>query len=60
MFAPPSQNILVRQPNGYAFNSAINACGKAHKWREALALLRQMEREGVLVTTVTLNAAVDA
>lgn len=51
---------LRRQPNGYAFNAAINACGKAHMWQEALALLRQMEQEGVEIMTVTLNAAMDA
>lgn len=29
-------------------------------WQEALALLRQMEQEGVEIMTVTLNAAMDA
>lgn len=29
-------------------------------WEEALALLQQMQREGVEITTVTLNAAMDA
>lgn len=56
----PTSRQLFLQPNGYAFNAAINACGKAHMWEEALALLQQMEREGVEVTTVTLNAAMDA
>lgn len=56
----PSLHYSSRQPNVYAFNAAINACGRAHMWQEALALLRQMEREGVEVTTVSLNAAMDA
>lgn len=29
-------------------------------WQEALALLRQMKKDGVEIDTITLNAAMDA
>lgn len=48
------------QPNTYAYTAAINACAKAKRWQEALALLRQMKVEGVEITTAALNAAMDA
>ena len=38
----------------------VDACGKAGRQREALALLAQMRDEGVQADTVVYNAAIDA
>ena len=39
---------------------AVDACGKAGRQREALALLGQMREDGVQADTVVYNAAIDA
>ncbi|CAJ1446921.1 unnamed protein product, partial [Effrenium voratum] len=46
--------------NGFHFTIAISACGKARKWRQALALFRGMETQAVQANTVTYGACISA
>lgn len=39
------------------FSSAIKACGKAGKWKEALDLLREMEEEGGVAPNIRTYTA---
>lgn len=49
-------------PDVYSLNSAISACGRAAKWKQALALLSEMEREGSRVPPdlFSYNGAISA
>lgn len=49
-------------PDVYSFNGTISACGRAGKWQQALALLKEMEREGsdVRPDIFSYNGAINA
>lgn len=60
-FAVVSHLTSVRSvPHPAATPHAVDACGKAGRQREALALLVHMREDGVQADTVVYNAAIDA
>eukprot|EP00439_Symbiodinium_sp_Y106_P063327 s5784_g9.t2 len=42
------------------YSSAVNVCGKASCWQQALLVLSEMSQRGLQLTTVTYNATIDA
>ena len=48
------------RPNIYAYTSAMTACARAGQWAPALAMLDEMEAQGMAADVVAFNSALHA
>lgn len=47
-------------PNSKAYRAAIAACGEAGQWRQAVALMRQMQKRGIAADDASYGASIEA
>ena len=50
----------IRACNVFHYNAALNACSKTGRWRDAIAILNEMEKAGTVPDAISFNCVIRA